>query len=136
MKPRRDRWPTRKPILAWHFLPADRRLRYGDGRQVRPGRTYRAKGPLVMCKKGMHCCRRLLDALDYARGPIVCRVEADAERLEKNDKICARSRKVLWAFDATMILHEFACRCAEDALATTKNPGPRSVEAIKVKRGG
>lgn len=33
-----------------------------------------------------------------------------------------------------MLLHEFACRCAEWALSLVENPDPRSVEAIRVKR--
>jgi hypothetical protein len=32
------------------------------------------------------------------------------------------------------ILHEFACRCAEDALKLINKPDPRSTEAIRVKR--
>ena len=32
------------------------------------------------------------------------------------------------------ILHEFACRCAEKALSLFKDPDPRSIEAIRVKR--
>ena len=32
------------------------------------------------------------------------------------------------------ILHEFACRCAERALAKSANPDPRSVAAIAAKR--
>ena len=32
------------------------------------------------------------------------------------------------------ILHEFACRCAERALAKSANPDPRSVAAIEAKR--
>lgn len=32
------------------------------------------------------------------------------------------------------ILHEFACRCAEQALAIVANPDPRSVAAIAAKR--
>lgn len=33
-----------------------------------------------------------------------------------------------------MLLHEFACRCAEWALSLVENPDNRSVEAIRVKR--
>lgn len=33
-----------------------------------------------------------------------------------------------------MLLHEFACRCAEWALSFAENPDARSVEAIRVKR--
>ena len=32
------------------------------------------------------------------------------------------------------LLHEFACRCAEKALALVENPDPRSVAAIEAKR--
>ena len=127
-----------KTILAWHFLANDKRLRYGDGRLVKAGKTYDTTGPLVMCHNGVHGCRKILDALNYAPGPIVCRVELSGEMFteppDNRDKVCARSRRVLWMVDATMLLHEFACRCAEDALALTDTPDPRSVEAIRVKR--
>ncbi|RKJ40179.1 hypothetical protein D7X94_08505, partial [Acutalibacter sp. 1XD8-33] len=33
-----------------------------------------------------------------------------------------------------MILHEFACWCAEEALASVQNPDPRSVAAVEAKR--
>jgi len=32
------------------------------------------------------------------------------------------------------VLHEFACQCAEQALALVENPDPRSVAAVAVKR--
>ena len=45
----------------------------------------------------------------------------------------------LWAvlrpeFIPEETLHEFACRCAEEALKLVKNPDPRSVAAIEAKR--
>jgi hypothetical protein len=45
----------------------------------------------------------------------------------------------LWAvlreeFIDAPVLHEFACRCAEVALATISDPDPRYVEAIATKR--
>ena len=121
-------------MKGWHFLRKDRRLRYDDGRLVRAGRTYRAKGDLVLCKKGMHASRRLIDALHWAPGPIVCRVELTGELIHDDDKSVGRSRTVLWMLDATLLLHEFACRCAEDALALTKNPDPRRLEVVRIKR--
>lgn len=33
-----------------------------------------------------------------------------------------------------MLLHEYACRCAEWALSLVDSPDPRSVEAVRVKR--
>ncbi len=45
----------------------------------------------------------------------------------------------IWAVTKTEIieeekLHEFACRCAEEALKLVKDPDPRSVAAIEAKR--
>ena len=53
------------------------------------------------------------------------------------DDIPAADR--LWAvlreeFIPAEILHEFACRCAEMALALVENPDPRSTSAIAAKR--
>ena len=52
-------------------------------------------------------------------------------------KVPAEDR--LWAvlreeFIDAHVLHEFSCRCAEQALALVDNPDPRSIEAIRVKR--
>ncbi|MCI9544918.1 MAG: hypothetical protein HFE93_12220, partial [Acutalibacter muris] len=45
----------------------------------------------------------------------------------------------IWAVTKTGLieeekLHEFACRCAEEALKLVKDPDPRSVAAIEAKR--
>src|SRR3990167_7589566 len=126
-----DRW------LGWHFLPADRRLR-GSREVVEAGRTYRAEGPLEICENGMHASARAIDALMYAPGPLVCRVEVVGERLDAADKSCARERSVLWLADATTVLHEFACTVATDALHLAEARGarvdPRSWAAIETKR--
>ena len=127
-----DRW------FGWHFLPADRRLRWGSCEVVEAGRTYRAKGPLVLCENGMHASRRAIDALPYAPGPVVSRVELLGERLDDGDKSCARERLVLWLADATTVLHEFACAMATDALCAAEARGervdPRLWAAIETKR--
>ena len=131
-----------KTVQAWHFLPEDRRLRYGGRDLVEAGKTYAAKGPLVLCRNGngngMHASMRAIDALRYARGPIVCRVELSGKILHGYDKLCARKRTVLWMADATMALHEFACREAELALERAREaghePDERSWKAIAIKR--
>jgi len=121
-------------MLAWHFLSEDKRLGYGDGRLVEVGETLECEGELALCSNGMHGSARLIDALRYASGPIVCRVEIDGDVIEGKYKLCGRRRTVLWMVDATQILHEFACRCAEDALALVERPDERSVAAIDAKR--
>ena len=121
-------------MLAWHFLSEDKRLGYGDGRLVEVGQTLECEGEPALCSNGMHGSAMLIDALYYANGPIVCRVEIDGDVIEDTDKLCGRRRTVLWMLNATRILHEFACTCAEDALALVERPDERSVAAIKAKR--
>ena len=124
-------------MLGWHFLDADRRLQFGKRESVEAGRTYTAEGPLVLCRNGMHASIRVLDALRYAPGPIVCRVRLGGEIIHDTDKSVARSRRVLWLADATTILHEFALSVATDALCLQEARGeftdPRSWAALEVK---
>lgn len=103
-------------MRAWHWLPEDRRLRYGDGRMVRPGETYRHEGAVELCRSGMHASVGALDALSYAPGPIVCRVELRGEVVRGDDKVVASERHVLWTADATPALHRFARACALDVV--------------------
>ena len=121
-------------MLAWHFLREDKRLGNGDGRLVEVGATLECKGDPILCDNGMHGSVRLIDALRYASGPIVCRVKIEGDVIEGEDKLCGRRRTVLWMLDATQILHEFACTCVEDALALVEQPDARSVEGIAAKR--
>ncbi len=53
------------------------------------------------------------------------------EEVSADDKLWAVLRK---EFIPEPILHEFACRCAEEALKLAENPDPRSIAAIKAKR--
>jgi hypothetical protein len=130
--------------LYWHFLRDDKRLRYRDGREVADGeivevgKTYEAVGPLELCLNGMHASQRAIDALDYAPGAVVCRVALDGEITDGTDKLVARRRTVLWMLDATTILHEFGCWCAERALTNERSqgrePDPHSWAAVEAKR--
>ena len=53
------------------------------------------------------------------------------ENVSASDKLWSVLREELIA---APILHEFACRCAEDALKLVEKPDPRSVAAIEAKR--
>ncbi len=125
-------------VLGWHWLHNNGCLRYAPYSKVEVGQTLTAKGPLKLCENGMHASRRALDALQYAPGPIICRVELSGELLEGIDILCARRRKVLAMSDATRVLHEFACWCVEQALLRERElgrePDRRSWDAIEVKR--
>jgi hypothetical protein len=125
-------------MLAWHFLRDDRRLSYHPHTLVEVGKKLTVKPPLELCRWGLHASKRALEALQYAPGPIACRVELSGEILEGDDKVCATERTVLQMVDATNVLHEFACWCAEQALLREREagrePDPRSWAAIDAKR--
>jgi hypothetical protein len=125
-------------VLGWYWLPYNGCLYCPPYTEVEVGQTQTAEGPLELCENGMHASRRALDALRYARGPIVCRVELSGEILEGKDRLCARHRKVLAMADATKTLHEFACWCTEQLLLRERAAGreinPRGWAAIETKR--
>lgn len=125
---------TTVPIRAWHFAQSDRKLRFGDDRIIEVGSRFTCNGDLEMCKNGLHASVSIVDALSYAPGPILSRVVLTGERIIGDDKVVARCREHVAVIDATMILHEFACDCAERVLSRVDNPDPRSVEAVRVKR--
>ena len=125
---------AKQSILAWHFLPENGRLAYTN-RPVKVGGANTVKPPIVPCQRGLHASVRAIDALEYAPGPVVCRVECSGEIVPHGgDKLACSRRKVLAMADATTLLHEFACWCAEQALARAQDPAPRSVAAIAAKR--
>ena len=122
---------SEEKILAWHFTEG---ATLRDGQPLEVGKTYTYRGDVEICMSGYHASRRLIDALRYAPGAQLSRVECWGDVQEQDDKLVARNRTVLWTLDATMILHEFACMVAEIALSKVVNPDPRSLAAIKAKR--
>ena len=123
-------------MKAWHFLCEDRRTQH-TGELVEAGTVLRASAkPLRLCAYGLHASEKALDALHFAPGPVVCRVELSGDILRGTDKVCASERKVLSVDTADPVLHEFACWCAERALTQVVHPDPRSVDAIAAKRVG
>ena len=73
--------------LMWHFLPADRRLGFGDGREVKVGETLTVEGEPVLCEHGLHGSSRARDALGYAQGrPVISRVRLGGTLLHDDDK--------------------------------------------------
>ncbi len=121
-------------MIGWHFLPENRRLRWGSQRVVKVGERRSCQGELVLCENGLHASERVLDALTYAPGPIACKVELSGRILKSDDKACARYRTVTAMADATTELHLFACWCATNALELAGVTDERSWEAIKAKR--
>lgn len=125
---------SNKQGTHWHFLHEDKRLRYGSRELVEVGKTIRVNCHPVLCESGLHASVRAIDALRYAPGPIVCRVTLGGTIVEGDDKVAAQERTAVWMADATHTLHEFACRCAEDALRVANIDDRRCWEAIETKR--
>jgi hypothetical protein len=97
----------------WHFLPANGNL------QFEPFDTVKVKHTLMLppsiqiipCKVGFHASIRAIDALQYAPGPIICRVTLHGNILPHGDpidKYVAQGRTVLAMADGTDTLRSFA----------------------------
>ena len=100
-------------VMAYHFVGD--RLR--DGRPVPPdGEWLVHDGPLVLCQTGLHASRHPFDALTYAPGPILCRVEMAGTIIESDDKLVASRRRIVARVDATVLCRDFARACARDVL--------------------
>jgi len=100
-------------MRAWHFVGPKLR----DGRPVpADGEWLIHDGPVEMCKMGLHASKRIIDALRYAPGHTICRVECDDVVAEQNDKLVCRKRMILWRVDGEELLRDFARRCALDVV--------------------
>ena len=122
----------------WHFLRADKRLCYGDGREVKVGETLTIGGSVKLCKHGFHASEQVIDALSHAPGSVACLVTLGGEIIHDSDKSVASERTALWIFDAETLLREFACTIAENALfaerAAGREPDPSAFAAIAITR--
>ena len=119
---------------AWHFLPDDGMTRYEPRVRVVIGETLRVDPPVIICSHGLHGSIRAIDALQYAPGLIVCRTRHTGETVRGDDKIVSSERTVLWMYDATTVMHEFACCVAEAALLLADVGDARYWQAIEAKR--
>ena len=91
--------------LAWHF--SGDKLR--DGSDVPPvGEWLTHDGELRMCHSGFHASRHPLDALRYAPGRLLHRVECDGAVTEDNDKLVCSKRRIVASRDAGRLLQRFA----------------------------
>jgi len=102
-----------KAILAYHFTDG---WQLRDGQPLVVGSEYVFDGEPVMCECGYHASRHVFDALKYAPGSILSRVECREITDECDDKIVCRRRRVIATIDATKILRKFARLCALDVI--------------------
>ena len=106
-----------KKVLAWHFTDG---MRLRDKQPLVVGKTYKFVGKLEMCAKGYHASESILDALSYAPGFQISRVECSGDMETQSDKLVCRNRKVLWTVDAKKATLAWSIRVATDAVKTAK----------------
>lgn len=104
-------------MKAWYFSTADKKLRYGDKREIAVGVIHEIEGNPVLCEHGLHGSVDILDALGYAPGPVIWRVELSGNMDKGDDKIAAQKRTYLsGGIDISDVLHKFARMCALDVV--------------------
>jgi pyruvate/2-oxoglutarate dehydrogenase complex dihydrolipoamide acyltransferase (E2) component len=100
-------------MKAWHFVSDTLR----DGSPIpADGEVLVHEGPLELCASGLHASKNILDALQYAPGSIICRVEVGGEIIHGYDKLVASERTILWRVSGEQVLRQFARMCALDVL--------------------
>ena len=100
-------------MMAWHFGAEKMR----DGRDFPPdGVKLVYNEQLVMCESGLHASERIIDALQYAPGNTIFRVECGGKIECDTDKIVCTERTILWRIDGEKVLQEFARWCALEVL--------------------
>ena len=122
---------------GWHFT-ARKTLDRNGGRLVRHERLPEGTQP-VLCQVGLHASARALDAVAYAPGMWIRQVELRGLIVADGDKACATERLTLAGpVNASRVLREFACDCAEQTLvqerAAGREPAPRSWAVVEVAR--
>ena len=92
-------------IQGWHFVGSTLR----DGRPVpADGEILTHGSEVIICRSGFHGSEKLIDALVYAPGNTICRVEAWGYVWREDDKFAARNRVILWRVDGETLLRQFA----------------------------
>ena len=101
----------------WHIAENSGLLGHGDERLIVVGETLTVAGPIFMCQRGLHACERLLDALAYANGTVICEVALGADVYTEADKSVSSSRTCIAMTTPEVgerILRNFARWCALD----------------------
>lgn len=88
--------------LYFHILDSDRKLKYGDGREVVPGKELKMPGSdklkPVLCIIGMHASKEIVCARQYMRprpGTWICIVRLNTNLIHDRDKSVGARRTVV-----------------------------------------
>ena len=122
----------------WKVLDNDNRSCHGGDATWMPGEWMPAiEGELIPCENGYHLCRRQ-DLLLWL-GKVIWEAEVDGDVVEADDKIVARSARIMRRLDAwnERTARLFAADCAEHVLHLFERGVPndaRPRRAIEVAR--
>ena len=99
-------------MLGWHFSTKEETLNYGDGRKIEIGVTHDVEQPIALCERGLHASERILDALKYAPGHILWKVQLSGDIIKDTNKAVATHRTYIDRIDCSELLDQFARACA------------------------
>ena len=109
-----------KQVKGWWFGTTDRKLLNGDGRKIVIGETHKVKGAIIPCEHGLHLSKRIIDALQYAPGPVIYRVVGSGAIIPHGypvDKYaCSERTYVSGGIDISDTLRLFARKCAIEVI--------------------
>lgn len=114
-------------MIAYHFVGKTLR----DGRPIpKNGVWLKHEGDCVMCESGLHASKHPFDALRYAPGSTLCKVEVRKVVETQDDKLVCRERKIIKRINAEKLLRKFARECALSVIDKWDAP-PVVVEYLK-----
>lgn len=100
-------------MQGWWFSRESRCLGYDDGRLAKKGVTHSVYDKIELCQHGLHASENILDALSYAPGNILWKVDLFGELILSHDKMVARNRIYLTeGIDISNTLEKFTVWCA------------------------
>ena len=109
-----------KQVKGWWFGTTDRKLLNSDGRKIVIGKTHKVKGEIVPCEHGLHLSKKIIDALQYAPGPVIYKVVGSGVIVPHGNPVdkyvCSERTYIAGGIDLTDTLRLFARKCALDVI--------------------
>lgn len=93
------------PVFVWHFVGDNLR----DSSPIpKDGEWLKFNGKLILCSQGLHASLDPFDALEYAPGATLCRVQVRGKIIYGTNKLVATERMIVCRMNATELLRYFA----------------------------
>jgi hypothetical protein len=89
-----------KQTYLWKSMREGFKSYHGE-KTWKPGKWYKFRGELKMCKNGFHASERIIDAMYYVSMEILARVEVQGGYKKQSDKQCWREMRIVKAWKWT-----------------------------------